>query len=67
MPKKLDPELKARAMRLVMEHRSEHPTRTAAVLAVVKQTGVGKESLPPGPENLGRFSPDPPIDLVTVR
>jgi transposase len=45
MPKKLDPELKARAVRLVMEHRAEYRTRTAAVLAVAKQTGVGKESL----------------------
>lgn len=45
MPKKIDPELKARAVRLVMEHRSEYPTTTAAVLAVSKQVGVGKESL----------------------
>jgi transposase len=45
MPKKLDPELKARAVRLVMEHRSEYPTKTAAVLAVSKRVGVGKESL----------------------
>lgn len=33
MPKKIDPELKARAVRLVLEHRSEYPTTTAAVLA----------------------------------
>lgn len=45
MPRKIDPELKARAVRLVMEHRSEYPTTTAAVLAVSKQVGVGKESL----------------------
>lgn len=45
MPKKIDPELKARAVRLVLEHRSEYPTTTAAVLAVSKQVGVGKESL----------------------
>lgn len=45
MPKRIDPELKARAVRLVMEHRSEYPTTTAAVLAVAKQVGVGKESL----------------------
>lgn len=32
-------------MRLVLEHRAEYPTMTAAVLAVAKQTGVGKESL----------------------
>jgi transposase-like protein len=45
MPKKLDPEMKARAVRLVLEHRAEYPTKTAAVLAVAKQVGVGKESL----------------------
>lgn len=45
MPKKIDPEVKARAVRLVMEHRAEYPTMTAAVLAVARQVGVGKESL----------------------
>ncbi len=45
MPKMIDPEVKARAVRLVMEHRAEYPTMTAAVLAVSKQVGVGKESL----------------------
>jgi transposase len=45
MPKKIDPELKARAVRLVLEHRGEYATTTAAVLAVSKQVGVGKESL----------------------
>lgn len=45
MPKRIDTELRARAVRLVMEHRGEYPTTTAAVLAVSKQVGVGKESL----------------------
>jgi transposase len=45
MPKKIDEELKARAVRLVREHRAEYPTLTAAVLAVAKQVGVGKESV----------------------
>lgn len=45
MPKVIDPELKARAVRLVLEHRGEYPTTTAAVLAVARQVGVGKESL----------------------
>ena len=30
MPKVIDPELKARAVRLVLEHRAEYPTLTAA-------------------------------------
>lgn len=45
MPKKVDPELKARAVRLVMEHRGEYPNLTAASQAVAKQVGVGKESV----------------------
>ena len=45
MPKKIDSALRERAVRLVLEHRAEYPTTTAAVLAVSKQVGVGKESL----------------------
>jgi transposase-like protein len=45
MPKKIDEEFKARAVRLVLEHAGEYPTRTAAVQAVARQVGVGKESL----------------------
>jgi hypothetical protein len=35
MPKRIDPELKARAVRLVSEHRGEYPTLTAASQTVV--------------------------------
>ena len=45
MPKKIDPALKERAVRLVLEHRGEYATTTAAVAAVSKQVGVGQESL----------------------
>lgn len=45
MPKIIDPELKARAVRLVAEHQSEYPSQAAAILAVAKQQGVGRESL----------------------
>jgi transposase len=45
MPKKIDPALRERAVRLVLEHRAEYPTATAAVQAVAKQVGVGTESL----------------------
>lgn len=45
MPKKIDPELKARAVRLVTEHLSEYPSLTAASAAVAKQLGVGRESV----------------------
>ena len=45
MSKIIDPEVKARAVRLVTDHSSEYPSLTAAVTAVAKQLGVGKESL----------------------
>ena len=45
MPKKIDPELKARAVRLVNEHLGEYPSLTAAAAVVAKQLGVGKESV----------------------
>ena len=45
MPKKIDPALRERAVRLVLEHRAEYATVTAAVHAVARQEGVGHESL----------------------
>jgi transposase-like protein len=45
MPKRIDPELKARAVRLVTEHLPEYPSLTAASAAVAKQLGVGRESV----------------------
>jgi transposase len=45
MPKKIDDELKARAVRLVSEHRGEYPNVTAACAAVARQLGIGKESV----------------------
>jgi transposase-like protein len=43
MPKKIDPELKARAVRLVTAHCGEYPTLTAATEAVARRLGVGQE------------------------
>jgi transposase len=45
MPKKINPELKERAIRLVREHRAEYSSTTAAAAAVARQLGVGKESV----------------------
>lgn len=45
MPKKIDPELRDRAVRLVTEHQQEYPSLTAAAEAVARQLGVGKESV----------------------
>lgn len=45
MPKKIDPALRSRAVRLVSEHQQEYPSLTAACEAVAKQVGVGQESV----------------------
>ena len=45
MPKKINPEVRARAVRLVTEHRQEYPSDTAAAAAVAKQLGLGRESV----------------------
>ncbi len=42
MPKRIDPVLKARAVRLVTDHQQEYPSQTAAVS---RQVGVSAESL----------------------
>jgi transposase len=45
MPKKVNPELRARAVRMVSEHREDYPSITAASLAVAKQLGLGRETV----------------------
>jgi len=45
MPKKINPEVRARAVRLVADHRQEYPSDTAAAAAVAKQLGLGRESV----------------------
>lgn len=45
MPKKIDKELEARAVRLVTDHQGEYSSLTAAAAVVAKQFGVGKESV----------------------
>lgn len=45
MPKKIDPAVRDRAVRLVREHRLEYPSLTAASAAVARQVGVGHESV----------------------
>lgn len=45
MPKKIDDQLRARAVRLVTEHQQEYSSLAAAAAAVAKQLGVGKESV----------------------
>jgi transposase-like protein len=45
MPKKIDPAVRDRAVRLVREHLPEYPSLTAASAAVARQVGVGHESV----------------------
>jgi transposase-like protein len=45
IPKKIDPEVRARAVRLVNDHLSEYSSLTAASAAVAQQVGVAKESV----------------------
>ena len=45
MPKKIDPELRVRAVRLVREHQQEYATVTEAMTAVANQLGVARESV----------------------
>ena len=45
MPKKIDDELRARAVRLVNDHQGEYSSTTAAAVAVARQLGVARESV----------------------
>ncbi|SKA96337.1 hypothetical protein SAMN06295879_2204 [Agreia bicolorata] len=45
MPKKIDPFLRIKAVRLVREQRSEYPSMTAASASAARQLGVGRESV----------------------
>ena len=45
MPKKMDPALKDRALRMVAEHRADYGSTTAVAKAVADQLGIGKETV----------------------
>src|ERR1700712_604065 len=45
MPKKIDAELKAKAVRLVQEHRQDYPSVTAAAGGGARQLGAGRETV----------------------
>ncbi|GAB2645208.1 hypothetical protein GCM10027270_35680 [Nocardioides ginkgobilobae] len=44
MPKKIDPAVKARCVRQVLDHLGEYPSLTAAAEAVARREGLGKET-----------------------
>jgi len=45
MPKKINAELRVRALRMVQEHQQDYPSPTAVVEAVAKQLGLGRETV----------------------
>lgn len=45
MPKRLDPAVKKRALRLLREYRDRYPSLTAACAAVARQERIGAETL----------------------
>ncbi|OUZ06712.1 hypothetical protein BHE97_18585 [Aeromicrobium sp. PE09-221] len=45
MPKKIDPKVRERCVRMVLEHLPEYPSLTAAAEAVARRENVGKESV----------------------
>lgn len=45
MPSKYDPEIRAKAVRLVREHREDYPSEWAAITAVSKRLGMNAETL----------------------
>ena|SRR5919205_64590 len=44
MPKKIDPAVKERALRMFADHRQDYPSDTALAEAVAKKVGVGRET-----------------------
>jgi transposase-like protein len=45
MPSKYDPEIRAKAVRLVTDHRGDYPSEWAAVKAVSSRLGMNAETL----------------------
>ncbi len=45
MPSKYDPETRAKAVRLVVDHRGDYPSEWAAIKAVSKRLGMNAETL----------------------
>ena len=45
MPKKIDAEVRERAVRMVREHQQDYLSVTAACQAVAKRLGLGRESV----------------------
>ena len=68
MPKKIDEELKARAVRLVNDYLGEYSlvTVAAASAVVAKQVGVGKESVRRCSNSTGLLMAKTPVEALFV-
>jgi transposase len=44
MPKKIDPAVRERALRMFAEHRQDYPSDTALAQAVARKLGIGRET-----------------------
>lgn len=45
MARRIDPAVRERGVRLVLEHQREYPSQMAAIEAVAKQVGMSRETL----------------------
>ncbi len=45
MPSKIDPAVKARALRMIADHRGDYPSYTACAEAIASKVGVGRETV----------------------
>jgi transposase len=45
MPGKIDPAVKARALRMIADHRGDYPSDTACAEAIAQKVGVGRETM----------------------
>jgi transposase len=45
MPSKIDPAVKARALRMIADHRGDYPSDTACAEAIALKIGVGRETV----------------------
>ena len=45
MPQKIDPAVKARALRMIADHRGDYPSDTACAESIAQKVGGGRETM----------------------